>query len=604
MKNFFISENKLINTTENNKKLYWNTVSSNKNENIITYLEKDRSLIRQKYLEFIFNLNNNLQNDRKFKKLFTYNKNYNLWDMSLINEKCPIKSKCISDCLKLIVLENLITRYKPKKITLDFDRKDIIDSIKYLCANRIEVIIVRKYFHYNFLNINKYYIFFKTLYFILNFLYLTVRTRKKRPRHSPDVTDQVSIFSYLINFNIDEDKKEFHSSYWGDLPSLLEKKFRKINWHHYPTNNLFDNNISKTLDNLSSENNSHCIIFNKLNYKIFFLSVVKYFHIYFNSFFIDKVKNKFLLKNSKINLWFLLEDNWIKSIQGSSLFYSIIVVNIFDAYFKDLPHQKLGFYLYENQSWEKAMITAWKNYRHGKIIGVAHSSIRFWDLRYFNYYSINVCDDDFYLPTYVSVNGELSKNTLINNNFPAERILETESLRYNYLLNIKKVNAASSNNVLLLGDIDKEATLSMIYKFRNVISTLPESYRYEFRSHPGSEISLRTIPEVGILDCTSDFKTAIDQNSIIVITGSSTSAIEALFYEKNVIIYTDYRDVNLSPLSEVQGIRFATSASELTDLIKNNHFSKTIDKEKIFWLNKDLPRWKKVISIVDDNENV
>ena len=119
----------------------------------------------------------------------------------------------------------------------------------------------------------------------MNFLYLTISTGKKISRHSPDVTDQVSIFSYLINFNIDEDKKEFHSSYWGDLPSLLEKKFRKINWHHYPTNNLFDNNISKTLDNLSSENNSHCIIFNKLNYKIFFLSVVKYFHLYFNSFF-------------------------------------------------------------------------------------------------------------------------------------------------------------------------------------------------------------------------------------------------------------------------------------------------------------------------------
>ena len=61
--------------------------------------------------------------------------------------------------------------------------------------------------------------------------------------------------------------------------------------------------------------------------------------------------------------------------------------------------------------------------------------------------------DAIQLPDFVAVNGKLSKEALLKNNFPIEKLLETEALRYNYLLDFEHKNVAhSENKILLLGD--------------------------------------------------------------------------------------------------------------------------------------------------------
>ena len=54
-----------------------------------------------------------------------------------------------------------------------------------------------------------------------------------------------------------------------------------------------------------------------------------------------------------------------------------------DNILSNIPKQKVGIYLLENQAWEKSLISSWNKFNHGGLIGVAHSTIRFWDLRYF-----------------------------------------------------------------------------------------------------------------------------------------------------------------------------------------------------------------------------
>ena len=51
--------------------------------------------------------------------------------------------------------------------------------------------------------------------------------------------------------------------------------------------------------------------------------------------------------------------------------------------FSKISKQNNAFYLYENQGWEKALVTSWKKYNHGNLVGSINSTIRFWDLRYF-----------------------------------------------------------------------------------------------------------------------------------------------------------------------------------------------------------------------------
>jgi len=62
---------------------------------------------------------------------------------------------------------------------------------------------------------------------------------------------------------------------------------------------------------------------------------------------------------------------------------NVLLVELFDAALRDLPHQRTGLYLCENQAWERALVHAWRKHAHGRLIAVGHSTVRFWDLRYF-----------------------------------------------------------------------------------------------------------------------------------------------------------------------------------------------------------------------------
>ena len=59
----------------------------------------------------------------------------NLMEMSLINEKNPFKSSYIFDCLKLLVIEDIVKQKKIKKIFYHGKNYNVHKSLKLLCAN-------------------------------------------------------------------------------------------------------------------------------------------------------------------------------------------------------------------------------------------------------------------------------------------------------------------------------------------------------------------------------------------------------------------------------------------------------------------------------------
>ena len=609
MNNIIISENVLINNKKKESVFYWENISSHREENISNFLEENRLLIRHHYLEFIDNLRINLFKNDYFKKLFKYDKYHNLWDMSLVNEKCPIKSPKIIDCLKLISLELLISKNKPKLITIYSNDKNLAKSIIFICNKKnIKYIDVNKHSFFNYNLIFNTLGIFNSILFIIKFIYRNFTFYKKYTLYdfSKGGKNDVTIFSYLTNYEFINNKNlVFYSKYWYDFPQILVEKYKNLSWCHIPTNNLFKKTLNKDGKNfkeLVNDHIAHTIIYDHLTLNILGSSIVKFFYISVNLCFIKNISNKFIIKKKDITLWPLLKDDWIKSTRGSNLFYSIIMIKIFDNYLSKIPKQKLGIYLFENQSWEKSLISSWKKNKHGKIIGVAHSSIRFWDLRYYDNFNGNMLNkkETIQLPDFVAVNGKLSKEALLKNNFPIEKLLETEALRYNYLLDFEHKNVVhSENKILLLGDINKNNTNNMLSEFNKAISALSIKYTFEFRSHPGNQINLDSSIHKNIIESNDSFSETINRNSIIVVSGSSTSAIEALILNKNVIIFIDKADINLSPLSEVKNIKYASNSNEILNLLNNKKFSHNIDKDSIFWLNKDLLKWKKALKIIN-----
>ena len=70
-------------------------------------------------------------------------------------------------------------------------------------------------------------------------------------------------------------------------------------------------------------------------------------------------------------------------MRGSAAVINLLWIELFDQALRDAPRQDKGFYLCENQGWERAFIHAWRKHGHGELIAVPHATVRFWDLRYF-----------------------------------------------------------------------------------------------------------------------------------------------------------------------------------------------------------------------------
>ena len=109
-----------------------------------------------------------------------------------------------------------------------------------------------------------------------------------------------------------------------------------------------------------------------------------------------------------------------------------------------------------------------------KIIGVPHSTIRYWDLRHYDT-QINKSLKDLPQPDMVAVNGPMAWNMLERAGYPMSHCFPVEALRYQYLnsqLSIRQRTPQKNKvkRLLVLGDIQKDGII------HQMITHLEEAY--------------------------------------------------------------------------------------------------------------------------------
>ena len=169
------------------------------------------------------------------------------------------------------------------------------------------------------------------------------------------------------------------------------------------------------------------------------------------SLFKDNKNYEFFLKKNK--------ELFISSFSGYTLLQNLLWIKLFDNVLSNIPKHDYGIFLYENQPWEKALITSWKKFQNGKLIGYSHTTINYWHLNYFNDPNYNLSEDfEKYSPNFIAVSSEISKNFLIKQSIKPEKIIEVEALRYLWILEKSKKKLENKNKkILFLGDY-KEST--------------------------------------------------------------------------------------------------------------------------------------------------
>jgi surface carbohydrate biosynthesis protein (TIGR04326 family) len=588
------------------------------------YVENNAEAIRSKYISFIYDLG---QANIKGKTVIDHlnlGDGFSLWWMSHLVEKSIFKSPRIRDCINLFALEEIINSNFTKRLILYSDDDAWIEALKSLCK-KLSI-------EFTWVSLGKSHSEFlpKTIYMLAPHIlkgliswrhmlkkWFTSRSLKNMKWFSSD--GAIFICSYFIHLDRElGDRGEFYSRHWNSLPNLLQENGVRVNWLQHLLISSMLPTYSKAVNWIHKFNlepnkyGNHAPLEKFITLRICLRVLINWTCLWIRAIYLSGAKDLFYPSNSCAWLWPFLKDEWKTSLYGTTAVSNLFWIEIFDVALHAIPYQSKGLYLYENQGWEKALIRAWRRHGHGEIIAVQHATVCFWHMFYMDdprSMSINqVCQMP--MPDYLAVNGENAKEAIMKGGYPINNIIELEALRYIDLLGARRlaksqVDLQSMNhglgvkNVLILGDISAKNTERLLCAINELVKSYCDAYNFSFKAHPGCGVSIENYRSLNAIEVEESLAVIVSQFDIVISANSTSAALDAYICGVSVIVWVDGNELNLSPLRGCSEVVFVTSISELRGALQNVNGSEEASDyiKNFFYLDNDLPRWRKFLNI-------
>jgi surface carbohydrate biosynthesis protein (TIGR04326 family) len=363
---------------------------------LLQYADTHGERLRRKYLAWVHELGESRIRGKRLIDVLALEDGLSYWWMTLFVEKSPWKSPAIVDAIRLLALEEIVLQEKPDKLRLVSANRNLHEVLRGLCRNLdIAYEWQRVPDKPRPLSLTGIYRALPVPAQALVNLgrYLWERWPLRRAEKSgwfagDEALFVCSYFTYMVPHQAVAG--HFHSRHWEDLHGLMGKLGLSGNWlqHYYPHDAVPNPRVAmewvQRFNQQRQEEGFHTFLEAYLSWRIVARALKRWLKLNLISWRLSEIKQAFCPQGSNLSLWPLMRGDWYASMRGPVAILNLLWIELFDEALHDLPHQKKGLYLYENQGWERALIHAWRKHGHGQLIAVAHgSNRRFWDLRYF-----------------------------------------------------------------------------------------------------------------------------------------------------------------------------------------------------------------------------
>jgi surface carbohydrate biosynthesis protein (TIGR04326 family) len=293
---------------------------------------------------------------------------------------------------------------------------------------------------------------------------------------------------------------------------------------------------------------------------------------------------------------------WKSSLHGISAMDTCLKLTLFLKMLSHLPKQKIGIFIAENQPWELARSHAWRVQGHQKLIGIPHTVVRYWDLRYFHdprSYS-DKSPNSLPMPDVLAVNGPEAYSTFLAAAYPTTQLFEVEALRFLYLKqmeNKKPSYRMGSLRILVCGDFLEKNNNQMISWLDFASKGLPSNTEYILKQHPACPISLRENSRVKYRICDRPLVELFMKCDVVFTSNSTSASIGAYISGLEVIQVLDGNSFNLSPLRGVDNVVYVKNSKELLNSLSKiyNKRPPNLNIKNFFHLDIDLKRWRALL---------
>jgi len=410
--------------------------------------------------------------------------------------------------------------------------------------------------------------------------------------------DSISIFDYWYRFAPGVERGRFASQYWSTLVDRIDQM--KVNWWH----NIVDQNSLRQLKHakrLRDQFNNHThhrheIVDSLINTRILSRTIRDYIRLVVFSLRSEKFHRAFDDKESGIDLWPLFEREWLNSFRGYEAVMNCLRFNRIEFLLGKCPRQKLGIYLMENQPWEMALIHLWRKYNHESLIGVAHSTVRFWDLRLMSDPRQFASTSTMPRPDAVAVNGNLAQKSLVDSGYPESEIRQVEALMYLHLTgSTRGERSANKTTILVATDYLESATSAQLELLSAVTRANPGKYKILLKPHWSQNLDHFNL-DAEIVSGKDDLTSFFERADVLFCSAITSAVLDGVCMGVPVIQCLDPLSFNLSPLRNHDAVTTVKTAKELELALMNISNTRTqVKAEDLFNMNPNLNLWSALL---------
>ena len=586
---------------------------------IPSLVEKKSSFFRSQFTTLIYDLGQTYIGNKKTTDHFKISIGFSLWWMSLLNEKANFaKSLYLTDVIKLYAFFDWFESKTIDKIHLVSPNKNLSQSLAHLCTTRdIPFAFTRlkskpKSKHVFLRIFSRFPFELQAVVWLVKYLSGRWGLRGAGVSKWKQTLSNVTFVSYLCNLDkASTENGDYNSQYWSNLPNELNDINHKLNFIHiYIPNSVLPNArtakcVLNKFNNQSQDKQSHVALDSFLSLVVVYKTIKDWLGITIKT---RLLYQKFLvIDNNGLDFSSLFSFDFYDSFCGKTAMSNCLHFNLLFEALRYLPTQQYCVYLQENMDWEFALIWIWKLLGHKTIIGYPHTTVRFWDLRYFFDLRCfeNCSSATLPVPDKIAVNGNLAKQSLLEFGYPPEYLIEVEATRFGYLSSAPKNLLFPLSKLFCIGVLlgfSKHENLRQINVLLAALQKLDYSFRIIVKPHPLLPVDESLFPTIKVEIKTNPVSELLPFCNIVY-TGSTTSAaVDAVCYGVPVISLLDPVCLNLHPLRSEKCIIFVNSAEELATAVLNAKNSIPIIQSSLnyFLLDPNFNRWKSLIATTDD----
>lgn len=580
-------------------------------------VEANALLLRSRYLTWIHDLGETSIDGNKIVDKLSIRKGFSYWWMTSIAQKANFyESKYIVDSVKCLAIENYFVQTKtPQKIIISTTNYDLLEVFEKFC-NKKDVEfhkIIPSQFQKNK---NKRFEFpnaIKAVHCLSKLSVVAIKNFVVSPRRKFNyIKSNVTLFDIFVHLDpVGLSNGIFKSLYWTRLVNLLELNVGPTTWYHtfFKQKGIQSldkaESISSCFNDASNGNQLHIIISSQITLGVIKKALSNYIRLY-KAFYKIRFDQYFAPRDSSFNFWTLFRHEWKSSLTGSTAIMNCVTLANFEFNLAQIPYQKLGIYIQENQPWELALLYAWKEAGHGKIIGVPHTTIRFWDLRYF--YDPRTLRDKsrncLPKPDLVALNGPPAVDSYYSMGYPTCDLVEVEALRYFHLNNDgfrfkHDVHTTKPLTILICGDNLPDSNNRLINLIISALDFLNFKPSLIFKPHNALQIDLSAYNHIeSLASSTASLPFLLDESDVVIMGCTTSAAIDAYYMNKELLVMADGTKFNACPLREFDNVKYFFDPKSLsTELNLISRKSNSIHSPKeYFYLDESMPRWQALLN--------